>query len=124
MGAPEWYPFEHEAWALGESVRQVFVRNPRLRKREELLAKVAEVATCRNLRRGRQSFLMALRFVGAQKFASAFARFLDDDDVDGHVVYTLLKMKAPGFADRVAPLVKSDRAWIRRRAKQYVERFP
>jgi hypothetical protein len=41
MSAPEWYPAEYEAWALAESVRQGFVREPRLKKREDLLAKVA-----------------------------------------------------------------------------------
>jgi hypothetical protein len=40
------------------------------------------------------------------------------------VVDTLLKMRAGGFADAVAPLVQSDKAWIRRLAKKYVERYP
>jgi hypothetical protein len=53
LGAPEWYPFELEAWPIGESVRHAFSKNPKLRKREILLSKVVEVATCRNLRRGR-----------------------------------------------------------------------
>src|SRR5215471_1085433 len=40
------------------------------------------------------------------------------------VVDTLLKMRAGGFADAVAPLVQSDKAWIRRLAKKYVGRYP
>jgi hypothetical protein len=30
FGAPEWYPFENQAWPIGESIRQAFVRDPRL----------------------------------------------------------------------------------------------
>jgi hypothetical protein len=100
FGAPEWYPFEHQAWPIGESIRQAFVRNPRLKKRENILAKVAEAATCRNLRRGRQSFIMALGFVSALRYAERLVVFLSDPDVDGQVLHTLIKMKASGYCSR------------------------
>ena len=31
-GAPEWYPFERQAWPIGESIRQAFAKNPKLKK--------------------------------------------------------------------------------------------
>ena len=123
LGAPEWYSFEHEAWPIGESIRRAFVENPRLKKKDAVLAKVAEVATCRNLRRGRQSFIMALGFVGALRYAEALAPFLSDQDVDGQVLDTLIKMKASGFSREVNSLLQSDKAWIRRLAKKYVDRY-
>jgi len=124
FGASEWYPFEHEAWAIGESIRRAFVKQPKLRKRTPLISKVAEVATCLNLRRGRQSFVMAIGFVAACPFATALVPFLRDSDIDGHVVDTLLKMKASGFAPVVAPLLQSEKSWIRRLARRYVDRYP
>ena len=123
LGAPEWYPFENQAWPIGESIRQAFVRNPRLKKRENMLAKVAEVATCRNLRRGRQSFIMALGFVSARHYAERLVVFLNDPDVDGQVLNTLIKMKAPTYTREVSALLQSEKAWIRRVAKKYLDRY-
>src|SRR5215510_9402866 len=124
LGAPEWYPFEIEVWPIGEDIRQAFSRNRKLKKNEALILRVLQVATCRNLRRGRQSFVMALGFVGARRHAAAIASFLDDPDVNGQVVDTLLKMKAAGFAPLVWPLIAAEQAWIRRLAQRYVARYP
>ena len=123
LGAPEWYPFETQAWPIGESIRQTFVRNPRLKKNEKVLAKVAEVATCRNLRRGRQSFIMALGFVSADHYAERLSVFLGDPDVDGQVLDALIKMKASGYTREASSLLHSDKAWIRRLAKKYLDRY-
>ncbi|MGH2397835.1 MAG: hypothetical protein ACRDFW_12835, partial [bacterium] len=101
-----------------------FVKHPNLKRRPRVLSKVFEVAICRNLRRGRQSFVMALGFVSARPYAGALAPSLADPDVDGQVIYTLIKMKAPGFAQLVTPLLNSDETWIRRLAKRYIDRFP
>ena len=54
----------------------------------------------------------------------ALVPYLKDADVDGHVVDASLKMKEPGFADRVAPLTRADKAWIRGLARKYLERYP
>jgi len=124
LGAPEWYPFEHEAWAIGESIRRTFVQHAGMKKKTALISKVAEVATCRNLRRGRQSFIMAIGFVAACTHASSLVAFLDDPDVDGQVVHTLLKMRAGGFGEDVASLLHSEKSWVRRLAKKYIERYP
>lgn len=123
FGAPGWYDFEYESWRIGESVRRAFVDNPKLKKNDALLRKVLEVATCRNLRRGRQSFIMALGFVAAQQHASTLSQFLNDPDVNGQAIYTLIKMKAPSFARNVEPLLGSEKTWIRNLAKKYLSRY-
>jgi hypothetical protein len=122
-GAPAWYPFEWEAWPIGESIRHAFVKNRRLR-RPEIFRSVVQVTECPNLRRGRQSFVMALGFSEAREFAPRLVSLLDDPDVAGHVVHTLLKMKAAGYGPAVKPLIDCDTAWIRRLAKRYVKRYP
>jgi hypothetical protein len=124
MGAPDWYDFEHEAWGIGESIRRAFVKTPRFKRKEVILAKVAGVVTWRNLRRGRQSFIMAIGFVAARRYAETLVPFLRDPDVDGQVLYTLVKMRAPGFAHEVASLLHAKQTWKRNLAKTYVSRYP
>jgi hypothetical protein len=121
--APDWHSFEHEAWGIGESVRRSFVQNPKFKKNQAVLNRVVEVACCRNLRRGRQSFIMALGFVAARQYAKTLTPFLSDPDVGGQVIYTLIKMKASGFVPEVEPLLESDKTWIRNLAKKYLSRF-
>jgi hypothetical protein len=123
FGAPGWYPFENQAWPIGESIRQAFATKPRLKKRDNILTRVADVATCRNLRRGRQSFVMALGFVSARQYAERLAVFLGDPDVDGQVLDTLIKMKASNYTREVNLLLHSDKTWIRRLAKKYLDRY-
>ena len=123
MGAPDWYSFEHEAWGIGESVRRSFVQNPKFKKNQAVLNKVVEVACHRNLRKGRQSFIMALGFVAARQYANTLAAFLSDPDIDGQVLYTLIKMKASGFVPEVEPSLQSDKTWIRNLAKKYLSRY-
>lgn len=67
---------------------------------------------------------MALEFPEAREFASTLVQLLNDTDVEGHVVDTLLKMKAAGHEAFVRPLLNSDKAWMRRTAKKYIERYP
>ena len=124
FGAEDWHPFEHEAWAIGEQVRQAFSENRAFKKNVAMLRKVLDVATCRNLRRGRQSFIMALGFVSAGGFAQDLVPHLSDPDVDGQVLWTLVKMRASGFGREVAPLLGSNKAWIKRLARKYQERYP
>jgi hypothetical protein len=123
LGAPDWYPFEHTVWALGEDVRQALTRAPSLRRDVALLGSIAEVLDTVNLRRGRQSFAMALGFKGAAPLAPRLAEHLSDGDLRGHIVQALLKIGAPGFASAVAPLLNDKQTWIRRLARTYLARY-
>jgi len=66
---------------------------------------------------------MAIGFVGARQFAMTLVPFLSDSDVDGQVLDTLLKMKAGDYAQAVVPLAQSKKAWIRRLARRYLQRY-
>jgi hypothetical protein len=66
---------------------------------------------------------MALGFVAARRYAEALAPFLNDKDVDGQVLDTLIKMKSPGFTQEANSLLHSDKIWIRRLAKKYLDRY-
>jgi hypothetical protein len=123
LGAPEWYGFEERSWELGELIRQYFVKTPKLKADRDVLAKVADVIDQTHLRRGRQSFVMLLGNVKAAYLAPRLSLQLPDDDVAGHVVSTLVKMRIAGYTQMVLPHVSSPHAWIRNAAKTYVERY-
>ena len=122
-GERAWHPHEHTAWGLGESVRQLFKRAGSLKRDAALVAEVAAIAELASLGRGRQSFVMAIGFTAAAPVAPRLAPLLADQEVAGHVVHTLLRMRAPGYGARVAPLAKADRTWVRRKASEYIQRF-
>jgi hypothetical protein len=123
LGAPGWYSFENSAWPIGEDIRQSFKAVPKLKRSPEALEAVMSVVEQTHLRRGRQSFVMALGFTAASFLAGRVACFLSDKDVDGQVIDTLLKMRAPGFVAAVRPLLEADKTWIRNLAKKYVQRY-
>ena len=123
LGAPDWYPFEHTPCALGEEIRQAFKRTSGLKHNSAVLESIADVVDTINLRRGRQSFVMALGFKAAAGLAQRIAAHLSDRDVAGQCVDTLLKMRAPGFAAEVALLRDDDQTWVRRLARKYIERY-
>jgi hypothetical protein len=122
-GAPGWYPFEHKAWSIGEDVRQWLLRQPKLKRDPSIQQAIINVIRCVNLRRGRQSFVMLVGFTAAQGWAPTIAEYLDDPDIYGHALDTLLKMRAPGYAARVQPLLASKFTWIRNLARKYMERY-
>ena len=122
-GAADWYPFERAAWAMGEHIRHAFLNKPSLRSQPEVLKAIVKVIAQTHLRRGRQSFVMLLGTVKAAHLAPQIALFLSDTDIEGHVVDTLTKMRAGGYSVHVKKHLGSKYAWIRNKAKRYVERF-
>lgn len=124
LGNFAWYDFEIKVWELGENIRYLFLQNPKLKKDKDIINKILKVIKTTNLRRGRQSFVLLLGFVGAKSFAPEIALFVDDKDINGHVLDTLLKMKAKGYADKIKSLINSDVTWIRNLAKKYCELYP
>ena len=108
---------------MGESIRKSLQAHPSLKKDPLIAAAILDVLRHRNLRRGRESFVMALGYVGASAHAPALVALIGDHDICGHVVDTLLKMRVGGYGREVAPLAGHKQAWVRRLAKRYVERY-
>jgi hypothetical protein len=82
-----------------------------------------EVVECLQLGRGRQSFVMALGFIRAAPLAARLAKFLDDPEINGHVIYSLLEMRSGGFVATVQTLVDADAAWTGKLAKRYLRKY-
>jgi hypothetical protein len=122
-GEPDWYRFEHEIWRIGEQIRQLLNRNPRLRGDRKLLNAFLRIALDRRAKRGRQSFILLFAYKPCASFAGALIGETDDPGVCGHVIEAMLKMRAPGYVDRIAPFCDHRHAWIRNKAKQYCARY-
>ena len=122
-GAPELYPWEHQIWRHGEAVRQILSQKKSLRKDSELQDAFVRVACNRNAKRGRQSFVMLLGYTCCVRRAPEIVGQLGDPCVAGHVIDTLLKMRCPDYVAEVQPFTSDTIAWIRNKAKTYVERY-
>jgi hypothetical protein len=122
-GAPGWYDFEEQTWPIGEAIRRSLKTMPLLRRDSSMTTAILSVVRCVNLRRGRQSFVMALGYKTAANHSPVIAAYLQDPDICGQAVDTLLKMQAPGHVTQVDVLLSHNQPWIRRLAKRYVERY-
>ena len=120
---PEWHGFEWEVWEIGEQIRQLLVEHPALRKDRKLQEGFVRISTNAKAKRGRQSFVILLGFKSCQVHAATIATQIGDPAVTGHVISTLTKMRAGGFADTVRPYVESNVTWIRNEAKKYMARY-
>lgn len=119
-GAPEWHAFERSIWALGEDIRGLFLQDTTLRKDAELQARILGVAVDRRAQRGRQPFVTLLEYKSCAHHAARLVDELEDPAVSGHVIRTIYKMKAHGFAEKVRPFLTHETAWVRNQAKRYV----
>lgn len=119
-GVPAWQRFEHRIWEIGEEIRQLLLKAPRLRGEPEIQESILRLATDRRAHRGRQSFVMLLGYRSCATHAAEVAEHLEDPAVDGHVVRTLYKMRARGHSRAVRPLLEAAHAWVRNEAKRYL----
>lgn len=123
LGIPQWHSHEHDAWKRGENIRLAMKANPKLRGNGQVQECLLAVAETVSLRRGRQPYLLNLGYRAAALYASRVAELLDDPDVAGHALDTLIKMNAGDFSTKVQPLLAAEHAWIRNLAKRYLARY-
>ena len=121
-GIPIWHSFEYKVWELGEQIRQDLLENQKFKKDKNLQKEIMEVIELEKLRRGRQSFVMLLGNTSSSSFHERISAFLEDKDINGHVLKTLLKMKAYQYAEKVKSLETSEHAWVRKTAKHYINK--
>lgn len=121
-GSPEWHSFEHLIWALGEDIRQLFIKNRSLRKDVELQCAILRIATNSKAKRGRQSFITLFGYTIFAKFANQIAGQLSDLHVCGHAIDTLLNMRSSKFVNEVEPFTRNKTTWVRNKAKRYIDK--
>ena len=120
---PFWHPFEHEIWQRGEEIRQLLNVHKKLRNKDNILDKIFEVSINRRLKKGRQSFIMLLGNVDSKRYGANLITQLDDRCVYGHIIDAVYKMKLPEFVEAIKPYCDDEEAWIRNKAKKYIEKY-
>jgi len=119
-GVPAWREFEHQIWAIGEDIRRLLLKNPRLRSDVRLQVGIMDVACDRRAHRGRQPFVMLLGYRSCAGYSGRLAGHLDDSFVNGHVISTLYKMRASGHSRAIRAFLVSKVTWVRDEAKRYL----
>jgi len=91
---PQWHPFEHSLWSIGERIRQALNCQPKLRGDHSLYAKFLTIVQNRHAMRGRQSFVLLFAYRRCVAWATDLAALLPDPDIDGQITFALYKMRA------------------------------
>jgi len=117
---PQWHDFEHSLWSLGEQIRHAINSQPKLRGDRQLYTEFLAIVRDRSAMRGRQSFVLLFAYRPCVAWAPDLASLLPDPDIDGQVILSLYKMRAPGFSTVVAPFLSSSTEWIRRESRRYM----
>ena len=118
----EWHDFEHNIWNTGEKIRQLISVRQTAFNRDQI-NRILNICLDKRAKRGRQSFVMLLGKTKYCEYANALVPLLQDDDVNGHVIDTLYKMRANGYVELITPFLKHRQTWIRNIAKKYVQKF-
>lgn len=118
-----WREYEHVLWTLGEGFRQVLKRRPPLRRHPVLFRAIAALCTETANRNGRESFTMLLGQYGGPSQAPTLVGLLDDPEVDGHALFALRTLKAPGGREAALRLLAQGNTWKRNEAKKYLRRL-
>jgi len=122
-GYPQKHSFEYNIWGIGEKIRPLLIEEPKLRSNIEIQKGILSICMDKRAKKGRESFVMLMGSVKFAKYASEIASLVNDSDVSGHAINTLVKMKQPGFFQEVAPHKESKIAWVRNAAKKYCEKY-
>ena len=123
-GIPARHEYESRVWELGEKIRQLIKECPALQQDEELYFKFLSICLNRNAKRGRQSFIMLFGYKRFIKYAKDLIAQVDDTFVEGHIIDTIQKMKAPGYENTMEQYVNHKNTWMRNTAKKYLAKAP
>jgi len=118
----EWHNFEGRIWNTGEKIRQLIFRSKTSFDQGQI-DRILDICLDKRAKRGRQSFVMLLGKVRYREQAHALIPLLEDEDVNGHVIDTLYKMRANGYVSLITPFLTHKQTWIRNAAKKYIHKF-
>lgn len=84
---------------------------------------IKKLVTDRSFGISRQMFVMALGRMKTPEAIPLLVDLLDDDDVNGHAIVALRKLKAIETVEDIRKLVNYPRTWVRNEAKKTVAKF-
>ena len=122
-GSVTWYGYEYLLWALGEAFRQVLKRRRALRGSCKLFEAIAALCENPTYGKGRESFTMLLGQYGGPSMAPRLVGLLGDSDLDGHALYALRHLGAPGGRQKALSLLAEASGWKRQEARKYLRKL-
>ena len=118
----DYHRYELDLWDKGEEIRQL-IFDSKKKPNQYQIKRICNICTNPFAGRGRQSFVVLLGKKCYAEYAPIIAPFLSDDDIDGHVIDTLYKMRTPDYVSQIQPFTKHKRTWIRNIAKKYINKY-
>jgi HEAT repeat protein len=103
------------AWAVGNALEVV--------SDDCVFDQLVELVSHREFGLSRQMVVLALGRSKRSDAVSVLSGLLDDEEVSGHAVMALGKLRAVAARERVAPFVNDRRAWVRKEAKKALLRM-
>jgi HEAT repeat protein len=106
-------------WSIGNAIEVLAT--------EEVLGELVEIVRDKRYGRARQMVVLGIaKLKGARQDTNALdalCHLLDEDEVRGHAIAALGRLRAPGVREKVAQFVAHPNAWIRREAKKALKRI-
>lgn len=90
---------------------------------EEEAQELLKLATNEQYGTARQMLVVGLGKLRCPQAVDTLVGLLDDEDVQGHAIMALGKLRAVRAKPRIEPFLNSPRAWVRREAKKALERI-
>lgn len=106
----------------GEEIRPLLTGSPKLRSDIDIQKKILNICLNKKAKRGRQSFIILMGSTKFSQYAKDIVSQLSDPAVSGHVIDTLIKMKAADYKEEVSQFLENETTWIRNKAKKYCEK--
>ncbi len=90
---------------------------------DTVLDDMIELARDRRYGKAREMLVMGLGNMNDQRVIPVLIDLLKDDEVSGHAIMALGKLKPPAARPHVEPFLKHPNTWVRKEAKKTIERI-
>lgn len=91
---------------------------------DSVFEELADLARDRAYGKARQMVVLGLGKSKRPEAVSVLLGLMDDDDVDGHAVKALGKLKAPAARGAFESKLDDKRAWVRQEARKALAKLP
>ena len=120
-GGPDWRAYETRIWELGEALR-LFLKPKKALRTQAVTDALSKVVVEKEFGKGRQTFALLLGEFGDESHREVLGWALKDDEIAGHALKSVQKLRLDGFGAEVRQLLDRSRlGWIRSAAKKYLE---
>lgn len=102
-------------WAAGNTMSII--------ANDEALDDITKIIDDKSNGQDRQMFVVALRNMNDPKVLPYLVNLLDDEDLKGHAIMGLSKLKAVSTIDDIRKVENHPRPWVRKEAQKTVRKF-